>query len=178
MKYLKSLDNNDKQALLAIARCAHVTEAQLLTLITKNRINSYLKEGIILEDRYYHNLNGFTGYKLNEKGKRIIERTWGFKNFQHSQTLYHDVIISKKYFELSREEQETWKTETEIKEMLEKMKNEFETNKKYSVVDGGYRNKDNVDIGFEAVTSTYCRDKILNKRNLCSFMGWIYEERR
>lgn len=178
MKYLKSLDNNDKQALLAIARCAHVTEAQLLTLITKNRINSYLKEGIILEDRYYHNLNGFTGYKLNEKGKRIIERTWGFKHFQHSQTLYHDAIIAEKYFELSREEQESWKTETEIKEILDSMKNELETKKKYSALDGAYRNKDNVDIGFEAVTSTYCRDKILNKRNFCSFMKWNYEERR
>lgn len=178
MKYLKSLNDNDKQALLAIARCAHVTEEQLLTLITKNRIYSYLRDGMILEERYYHNSNGFKGYKLSGKGKRTIEKTWGFKYFQHSQTLYHDAIIAEKYFELSRKEQETWKTETEIKEILNDMKNELETNKKYSAVDGAYRNKDNVDIGFEAVTSTYCRDKILSKRNFCFFMKWIYEERR
>ncbi len=178
LKYIKKLDDNDKKILIAMLKCGYVGEEELLKIITANRIYNLNKDRIIIKNKYYHEKNGVVGYKLSEKGKGMVKKIFGIKWVQHSQTVIHDSIISKFYLEnLSEDEQQSFKCESEIKEMIEKMKDELEVNKEYSALDGLYRNKDGVWIGVEAVVN-YPKCLIEAKKNTCALFNWMYEERR
>jgi hypothetical protein len=171
-------NEKDKQALLSIARCAHVREEHLLKLITANRIKTFIEEKLIDKRRCYNPAHPFTSYTLTPKGKRFIKNNYNFKNFQHCQSIEHDSVISDKYFELTEKERKTWRTETDIKLVLEKYSYLKKEGKEYSATDAFYVRSDGKKIGFEVVTSSYTKACIQAKRNCCQLLGLIYEERR
>lgn len=173
-----NLNEKDKQALLSIARCAHVREEHLFKLITANRIKTYAKENLIQKEKCYNPVRSFTSYTLTLKGKRFITNNYNFKNFQHSQSAEHDAVISDKYFELNEKKRKSWRTETDIKLILDKYSYMQEEDKEYSATDAFYIREDGKKIGFEVVTSNYTRASIQAKRNCCKLLGLIYEERR
>lgn len=177
LKYIKKLNDNDKKVLIAMAKCGYVGEKELLKIVTANRIYSFKKEEIITKDAYYHEKNRITGYRLSEKGKRMIKEVLGINYIQHAQTVLHDSITSKFYLNLPEDEQQSFKCESEIKEMLEKMRDELEVDKEYSALDGVYMNKDGIWIGVEAVVN-YPKCLIEAKKNTCDLFKWKYEERR
>jgi len=179
MKYIKQLKEADKKFLIGLAKCGHVREDDALKIITKSRLYYYKREGVIEKVEYYHTLNRFKGYKLKEKGKRLITKKFGYHMFQHRQQLYHDSIISKYYFNsLNDEERNSWISETEIKSMLEIIKDDFNSSEKYSAVDGIYTSIGGVKNGFEAVTRDYTKDIIEAKKNTCKLLNLKYIERR
>lgn len=175
---IKYLNDKDREALLALARCGHVTEEELLTIITAKRISNYIRAGIIAKEVYHHTTNRLKCYKLTCKGQKIIKKKWGFINFQHAQNPYHDSIVSQKYFSLTEKEKKSWKTETEVKGMLVEVKMKVENNEEYSALDAIYVNKTGRGIGFEAVTSNYTKRIIKAKINTCKLLKIEYEERR
>ncbi len=168
----------DKQALLSIARCAHVREEHLLKLITANRIKSLITQKLINKRKCYNPAHPFTSYTLTQKGKRFIKNNYNFKNFQHTQSIEHDSIISDKYFELTEKERKSWRTETDIKQVLEKYSYLQKARKEYSATDAFYIREDGEKVGYEVVTSSYTKASIQAKRNCCELLGLIYEERR
>lgn len=171
-------NEKDKQALLSIARCAHVQEEHLLKLITANRIKFLIEQNLIDKRKCYNPAHSFTSYTLTQKGKRFIKNNYNFKNFQHTQSVEHDSIISDKYFELTENYRKSWRTETDIKLVLEKYSYLQKEYKEYSSTDAFYVRSDGKKIGFEVVTSNYTRASIQAKRNCCELLGLIYEERR
>ncbi|NAS19602.1 hypothetical protein GND98_017520 [Clostridium butyricum] len=171
-------NEKDKQALLSIARCAHVREEYLLRLITANRIKTFIEQKLIDKRKCYNPAHHFTSYTLTQKGKRFMKNNYNFKNFQHTQSIEHDSIISDKYFELTEKERKSWRTETDIKLVLEKYSYLRKEGKEYSATDAFYVRSDGKKIGFEVVTSSYTKACIQAKRNCCQLLGLIYEERR
>lgn len=177
LKYIKKLIDNDKKVLIAMAKCGYVGEEELLKIVTANRIYSFKKEGIFIKDAYYHEKNKIVGYRLSEKGKKMVKKVLEINYIQHAQTVLHDSITSKFYLNLPEDEQQSFKCESEIKEMLEKVKDKLDVNKEYSAVDGAYMNKDGIWIGVEAVVN-YPKCLIEAKKNTCDLFKWKYEERR
>lgn len=177
LKYIKKLSDNDKKVLISMAKCGYVAEEELLKIVTENRIYNLMKEEIITKDAYYHEKNRITGYRLGEKGKRMVKKVLGINYIQHAQTVLHDSITSRFYLHLTKDEQQSFKCESEIKEMLEKMKDELEASKEYSAVDGVYRNEEGTWVGVEAVVN-YPKSLIEAKKNTCDLFKWKYEERR
>lgn len=173
-----NFNEKDKQSLLSIARCAHVREEHLLKLITANRIKSFVEQKLIDKRKCYNPAHPFTSYTLTQKGKRFIKNNYNFKNFQHTQSIEHDSIISDKYFELTEKERKSWRTETALKLVLEKYSYLQKEGKEYSATDAFYIREDGKRIGFEVVTSNYTRANIKAKRNCCELLNLIYEERR
>lgn len=172
-------NEKDKQALLSIARCAHVREEHLLKLITANRIKTFIEEKLIDKRRCYNPAHPFTSYTLTPKGKRFIKNNYNFKNFQHCQSIEHDSVISDKYFELTEKERKTWRTETDIKLVLEKYSYLKKEGKEYSATDSFfYLRETGEKVGYEVVTSSYTKSSIQAKRSCCELLGLIYEERR
>lgn len=154
-KYIKNFYKRDEKALIAIAKCGHVTKEQLLTIIKEKRIYYYERDGLIKKEKYYHSSNGFEGYRLTKIGKRLVEKEWGFSSFQYYETLFHDSIIADKFFSLSEKEQNSWLTDKEIQAMLEERKGVLQIDEKYSALDAIYTNTEGVIIGFEAITRNY-----------------------
>lgn len=177
LKYIKKLSDNDKKVLIAMAKCGYVSEEELLKIITANRVYSFMKESLIIKDGYYHEKKRIMGYRLSEKGKRMVKKVLGINYIQHAQTVLHDNIISRFYLCLTKDEQQSFKCESEVKEMLEKMKDELEASKAYSSVDCVYRNKYGAWVGVEAVVN-YPKSLIEAKKNTCDLFKWKYEERR
>lgn len=173
-----NFNEKDKQALLSIARCAHVREEHLLKIITANRIKYFIIQKLIDKRKCYNPAHPFTSYTLTQKGKRFMKNNYNFKNFQHCQSIEHDSVISDKYFELTEKERKSWRTETDIKLVLEKYSYMQEEGKEYSATDAFYVRSDGKKIGFEVVTSNYTRASIQDKRNCCELLGLIYEDRR
>ena len=173
-----NFNEKDKQSLLSIARCAHVREAHLLELITANRIKSIVEQKLIDKRKCYNPAHPFTSYTLTQKGKRFMKNNYNFKNFQHTQSVEHDSLISDKYFELTEKERKTWRTETDIKLVLEKYSYLQKEGKEYSATDAFYIREDGKRIGFEVVTSNYTRANIKAKKIFCELFNLIYEERR
>lgn len=177
LKYIKKLSDKDKKVLMAMAKCGYVGEEELLKIVTANRIYSFMRESLIIKDGYYHEKNRIIGYRLSEKGNRMVKEVLGINYIQHAQTVLHDNITSRFYLNLPEDEQQSFKCESEIKEMLEKMKDELEVNKEYSALDGVYMNKEGIWIGVEAVVN-YPKCLIEEKKNTCDLFNWKYEERR
>lgn len=173
-----NFNEKDKQSLLSIARCAHVREEHLLKLITANRIKSFVEQKLIDKRKCYNPAHPFTSYTLTQKGKRFIKNNYNFKNFQHTQSIEHDSIISDKYFELTEKERKSWRTETALKLVLEKYSYLQKEGKEYSATDAFYIREDGKRIGFEVVTSNYTRANIKAKKIFCELFNLIYEERR
>ncbi|NOW87977.1 hypothetical protein B0H39_006008, partial [Clostridium beijerinckii] len=109
----------DEKALIALSRCGHVSHDNLNTLIANKRIDGYIKDGLIKKEVFNTNDNkNFSGYKLTAAGRKLVEREFGFREHQIAQSLYHDVAISDKYFSLTQEQRDTWKTETTMRREL------------------------------------------------------------
>ena len=173
-----NFNEKDKQALLSIANCAHVREEHLLKLITANRIKYFITQKLIDKRKCYNPTHPFISYTLTQKGKRFITNNYNFKNFQHCQSIKHDSVISDKYFEITEKERKSWRTETDIKLVLEKYSYMQEEGKEYSATDAFYVRETGEKIGFEVVTSNYTKANIKAKKNFCKLLNLIYEERR
>lgn len=137
LKYIKEFNESDRRALTAIAKTSIATEQQLKKIITKNRIYSYIKEGILKKDMYYNPAKSIQAYRLTQHGQKIATYYFNIKDFQHSESIIHDIIIANKYFSLSYKEQETWLSETTIKKILKEKEDEFEEGKN-GALDGVY----------------------------------------
>lgn len=180
LKYIKEFNKNDRRALTALAKTSLATEQQLQTIISKNRIYSYIKEGIIKKDMYYNPVpsKSIQAYRLTQHGQKIANYYFNIKDFQHSESVIHDIIIANKYFFLSYKEQKTWLSETTIKKLLQEKEDEFEEEKEYGALDGAYKDLNGRWIGFEAVTSSYRDKDIIAKKNTCRLLKLKYEEGR
>ena len=180
LKYIKEFNESDRRALTAIAKTSIATEQQLQKIITKNRIYSYIKEGILKKDMYYNpdQSKSIQAYRLTKHGQKIATYYFNIKDFQHSESIIHDIIIANKYFSLSQKEQKTWLSETTIKKILQEREDEFEEGKEYGALDGVYKNLNGNWIGFEAVNSSYRNKDIVKKKNTSRLLNLKYEEGR
>lgn len=188
-KYIKNYMYRDKQALMSISRCGHVSHEQLKNFVADSRIKNYCRDGLV-EKEVFNTTQGerLTGYKLTKEGKSFIEKNYGFTGHQHSQSLVHDLGISQKYFGLTETERETWRTETELRDQfqveLDRLRDseidrykELENmmkNREISVPDCSYV-QGGVEIVFEVVTNSYGRAEIQAKEQYTQIMNMSIE---
>ncbi|WP_252225802.1 hypothetical protein [Clostridium sp. ZBS2] len=180
LKYIKEFNKSDRRALTALAKTSIATEQHLQTMINKNRIYSYIKEGILKKDMYYNPVptKSIQAYRLTQHGQKIATYYFNLKDFQHAESIIHDIIIANKYFSLSQKEQKTWISETTIKKILQEKEDEFEEGKEYGAVDGVYKDLNGNWIGFEGTTSSYRNKDITKKKNTSRLLNLKYEEGR
>lgn len=188
-KYIKNFMFRDKNALIAISRCGHVSHNQLKNYLADSRIKNYVRDGLV-EKEVFNKSNGeqLVGYKLTAQGRKFVEKNYGFKDHQIAQSLTHDLGISNKYFSLTEEEQSTWKTETQLRnefnDEVDRLRNSEvdrwnELAKKLeqreiSVPDCSYTTG-GIEIIYEVVTNSYGRSEIQAKEQYANVMNTTIE---
>lgn len=184
----------DQKALSAMSKTGHLRMEHFKQCgVSDKRIRNYEKEGLIERVQMRNSQTKLieNAWKLTEKGKDFYDLKEGREHYHyHSTSATHDVGLSDKYFSLTEKEQETWKTETEIRyEFKEKIEDlraqgqhqqadryaELFEERKISTPDAVYTTEDNVEIAFEVITSSYGQVEIAAKVTFATIMQLNYQ---
>lgn len=177
----------DIKAFKSLGVCGHVRPQQLLSIVAKNRIASYEKDGLIEKVVYEHpnQKKPIEGYRLTSRGYRFIKEHIGVDYPYHNTSLKHDLKVADKYFSLTEKERETVVTEKEarviVKNKIEDLRKnnsqdydfQNELFKNSSSVDFIYSTTDKetgevIEVGFEAITRNYTDSELLQKSNFAT----------
>lgn len=194
--YITQFFNRDKLAFTALSRCGHLGEAQLKQCgLAESRIKNYIRDGLVEKIAFKQGKDRTTGeaYKLTKAGRELAENQWALRSHYHSQSPVHDLAIANKYFSLPDYLRETWRSETEARELIQEHFNrmreqgEEETAKLYqdmlergiiSCPDGLYTNEQGVTVSFETITNNYGEEELQAKEAFVQIMQTEYETTR
>lgn len=167
------IKEQDRETYNLLLNCRHVTQEQLRTYSSTNRINSYLKEKLIEKV----DIADLRIYRLTNKGYREFEKVLGRENCRyHSNSILHDIKLAEKYIQVhERNEAVRWRNEEDLKreknQLLEQLREErdferIERLEKVSVPDCSYSSGD-FDICYEVITDNYSNIDIQAKIDYC-----------
>ncbi|WP_405157922.1 hypothetical protein [Paenibacillus sp. FSL H8-0283] len=183
--------NRDRLAFSAMHRVGHVSSDHLqLCGLADRRIQNLVRDGLMEKVAYKQKGKSEECYKLTKSGRETAARLWGLSYAYHAQSPIHDLAIADKYFSLSEESRESWKTETLVRKEFEdqisdmrKEGNEAEAKlyqdmikeKLISMPDGLYINSVGIEVGIEIITNSYGIEEMRSKETFVSMIGCQYE---
>ena len=168
---IKKLKGKDVDALKMLGRTGHVQKDVLkdYTGITENRINTFKNLDYLSE--VYDNNSDDRYLRLTKEGRDFVLEQLGVVCYK-SNAPVHDSQIVDYYMHMKKEEQESWRTETELHQIIKEQGIE-----NVSPTDFAYVSNGKV-IYVEIITSNYSNGQIEEKIEFVEQMGGIYEEIR
>lgn len=183
--------NRDRLAFTAMYRVGHVSYNHLLLCgLADRRIKNLVRDGHLEKVVYKKKGKNKECYKLTRLGRETAARLWGINHAYHAQSAIHDLALAEKYFGLSEDLRERWKTETLIRrEFEERIHNMREVGKEaearlyedllnknqISMPDGLYTNSAGIEVGVEILTNSYGIEEIRSKEIYVVITGCKYE---
>lgn len=178
---VKVLRAADKDMLRALARAGTCTQSHFSAFgngkgLSGNRMLAHIKAGFVDKDIYYNKQTQRYEdcYTLTRKGVNLVKEQLGIERIYTSNSRVHDLALMDKYISLNQEEQETWRTESQIRE---EAYNRFNWSQKaelekhhLSPPDAVYRATDGRVIAFEVVTNNYGAAEIKAKEEFATAM--------
>ena len=185
----------DTQAFSALGRCGHVSHEQLGEFLRDKRIRDYERSGLVERVLYARPGDGEsdrTCYRLTRKGREFCRHELHMTDMYRTQSVGHDIALADRYFSLSREERETWQTETvimdrawgHIRELEERGELERAEELAAQLRAGEISMPDAVyetgghEIAFEVVTNNYGTAEIEGKIEICRELDIEYTQQR
>ena len=176
MSKINRVNFRDIQALNGLRICGYGKRDDLLKIITSNRIDKMLKQGI-LESK--SNIKGETVYTYTDKGKTFIKSLDGIKSssFYSRQTASaeHDTRLFSEYARLTPNERMSCMTEGQTRDIFaETIKQDqasAEIEKMYSVPDIVYTTETGETVAIEVITENYTEQRIEMKETFCETVG-------
>lgn len=199
-QYIPQFFKRDRDGMTALSRTgiARIETLKEKCNLADSRIRNWIKDGYA-EKIYYKVGKQEKEVKeaiiLTKKGKELVEQKWNVRDHYHAQTQspYHDLALSDKYFSLPENIRETWKTETQVRnqfmEKLQQLREQGhqEQAQRYedmlnkgliSMPDGMYTNEQGIEVAHEIITDSYGRAEMLAKETTCEILGLNYETTR
>ena len=169
--YLTKLNFKDEKLCSVVKNSQHISQAQALLIVSRNRLDSYEKEGVLAKLHYMDNNRKEIVYQLTPEGKKWISR-----NFSHLQgTFYtsttaiqHNIALAKEIIDRPYTQ---WYTERDLRELLireiEQSDNRWELmrmleNGQISVPDGAYVHNGSIEC-IEIINENYTSSQIAAK---------------
>jgi predicted transcriptional regulator len=196
-QYMAQFFYRDKLVFSALSRTgiARTEDLKKHCNVTDGRIKNYVRDGYMEKILYKEDKEIKEAYTLTTKGRDLAEREWNLRDHYHAQTKspYHDLQLSEKYFSLSEQERDTWRTESQVRnEFLEKLEQLRErgeeqlANQYYNMMqdrlismpDGVYTTETGVMTAYEVITDSYGRQEMLAKEVTVEIMNYSYETKR
>lgn len=172
MAKINHINFRDVQALNGLRVCGYAQRSDLLKIITSNRIDKMIKQGI-LESKT--NIKNEKIYTYTDKGKTFIKSLDGIKSnsFYSRQTAStnHDTRLFREYTQLTPTERMSCLTETQTRDIFaETIKQEqgnAELEKMLSVPDITYTTETGGTVAIEITTENYTQERIEMKETFC-----------
>ncbi|MCG7380053.1 hypothetical protein MH215_23955 [Paenibacillus sp. ACRSA] len=184
----------DRLAFTAMHNVGHVSSDHLHTCgLADRRIQNLIRDGLVEKVAYKRKGKSEYCFKLSKLGRETAARLWALSYAYHAQSPIHDLAIAEKYFSLSEESRESWKTETLIHKEFEdrisnireegneveaKLYQDMLKEKLISMPDGLYSNAEGKEVGVEILTNSYGIDEMRSKETFVSMIGCQYESIR
>ena len=157
------------------------------------RISSYEKDGLV--ERSVYSQPGDRGadravYCLTAAGRNLCRRELCMTHLYSAQNPGHDLAIADRYFSLTPEERDTWKTESECRDLftehIRQLRDQGEEERAeelwnklqdglLSMPDAIYQPQGGPEICFEVVTNSYGQEEIQAKEDTAQALGMDIE---
>ena len=172
MAKINHINFRDVQALNGLRVCGYATRDDLLKIITSNRIDKMLKQGLIESKT---NIKNETVYTYTDKGKSFIKNLDSLKEkpFYSRQTAStnHDTRLFKEYTLLTPNERMSCMSETQTRDLyaetIKQDQTTAELEKMLSVPDIVYTTETGETVAIEVITENYNEQRIEMKVNYC-----------
>ena len=176
MAKINRVNFRDIQALNGLRVCGYALREDLLKIITSNRIDKMMKQGI-LESKT--NIKNEIVYTYSDKGKNFIKNLDGIKSSsfysRQTATTEHDVKLFNEYIKLTPNERMSCLTENQTRdifsETLKQEQADAEIEKMLSVPDLVYTNEIGETVAIEITTSNYSIERCEMKECFCNTVG-------
>ncbi|MCC0566253.1 hypothetical protein HN020_03210 [Brevibacillus borstelensis] len=189
--YITQFFNRDRLAFTAMFKVGHVTREHLYQCgLADSRIKNLLRDGHIEKIAYKHLGKTEECYKLTKSGRGTATRLWGLEQAYKAQSPAHDLSLANKYFSLSEEIRNSWKTEAQVrdefierinamrdegKEVEAKLYEDMLNKRMISMPDCVYVDEKGNEIAYEVVTDSYGMEEMRAKEALVEIMNYKYE---
>ena len=176
MAKINHINFRDVQALNGLRVCGYANKEDLLKIITSNRIDKMLKQGLIESKT---NIKNETVYTYTDKGKSFIKNLDSLKDkaFYSRQTAStdHDTRLFKEYTQLKPNERMSCMSETQTRDLYaETIKQDqatAELEKMLSVPDIVYTTETGETVAIEAITENYNEIRTEMKVSYCQIIN-------
>lgn len=172
MAQINRVNFRDIQALNGLRVCGYGKREDLLKIITSNRIDKMIKQGI-LESKV--NVKNEVIYTYTDKGKSFIKNLDSLKDkaFYSRQTASsdHDTRLFREYTQLTPNERMSCMSETQTRDLYAETIKQDQANaeleKMLSVPDITYTTETGEAVAIEVITENYNEQRIEMKVNYC-----------
>lgn len=170
--YLTKLNYKDEKLCSVVKNSQHISQAQALLIVSRNRLDSYEKEGVLTKLHYMDNNRKEIVYQLTAEGKKWISHNFSHLqgNFYTSTTaIQHNIALAKEIIDRPYTQ---WYTERDLRELLireiEQSDNRWELMRmletgQISVPDGAYITADGSMECIEITNENYTSSQIAAK---------------
>jgi len=178
--YLKQLNYKDEKLCSIVKNSHHISQAQALLIVSRNRLANFEKQGVLKKLHYMENNKKEIIYELTKKGRSFISRNFPHLsgNFYTSGTAYlHNVTLGQQIIEHHHSQ---WYNERDLREILlqqiEQSDNRWELMRmlekgEISIPDGGYCNEDGSIQCIEVINENYTSTQLKFKANFEAITG-------
>lgn len=189
MAKIKVLKAKDKDFVRGLSHCGRMTREQAEGIgMNPTRLHNFQKDGYV-ERTYSFDRSKreyVESFYLTNKGRSFATAELGVESFYRSNGTNHDIALVGEYQKLSLDEQRSWMTENELRDMfkerLQELRDEgqelraMELEQKLqegliSPSDGGYVTSEGKIIVIEVVTKHYGPAEIQAKEEFAQVMG-------
>ncbi len=181
--YISRLSEKDERFCFVLKSSHNISEAAALGLISKHRLESYRKQGVIKKIHYIHNNRQHSGYMLTGKGINWIKAKFpqlGDNFYQAGTAVRHNMLLAEHVIQHSQDRE--WLNERDLRdELYSRLDQLTDPEERFrvlsrlergeiSVPDGGY--VDNGELHcIEIVTNNYTAATLESKAAFGEFMG-------
>lgn len=110
----------DLKALGALARCGHASHNQLGEYVRDKRLTTYQRAGLVARVSFNRPGDGSKDracYRLTAAGREFCHHELHISGMYQPQSVAHDMGIADRYFSLSQPERDSWRTESQARDM-------------------------------------------------------------
>lgn len=194
--YIPQFFKRDRDGMVALTRVGivRIEDLKKHCNLVDSRIKNWIRDGYA-EKIIYEDQNELReALLITDKGKELVRKQWGITRHYNAQTQspYHDLALSDKYFSLSEQVRETWITESQIRDQFVQILEDLHSQGKHeqadtyydmmkkgfiSMPDGAYEEEGRI-VMYEIITDSYSRQTMLAKEMTAEIMGYVYASHR